>query len=94
MRGRPNKDDEDNISLKYPLGEKSRFWLYPTLADKDPNEMSTADEAALKKRNQKRDDIRVYVTMAIIVVIAGVVTIAKIFLQKYLGLEIKTPYNP
>lgn len=85
---RKKQDDEDNISLKYPLGEKSRFWLYPILADKDANEMSTADEAALKKKNQRRDDIRVYVTMAIIVVIAAIVTIVKIFVQKYLGFEI------
>ena len=82
-------DVEDNISLKYPIGEKSRFWLYPKQKDKDPNEMSTADEALLKKRNQKRDDIRVYITMATIVLIAGIVTIAKVFLQKYFGFEIK-----
>ena len=86
---RPRKDDEDNISLKYPFGEKSRFWLYPPLPDKDSNEMSSADEAALKKRNQRRDDIRVYITMATIVFIAGVVTVVKIFVQKYLGWEIK-----
>ena len=47
---RPRKDDEDNISLKYPFGEKSHFWLFPKLPDKDDNEMTTADETALKKR--------------------------------------------
>ena len=51
--------------------------------------MSSADEAALKKRNQRRDDIRVYICMATIVVIAGVVTIAKIFVQRYLVSETK-----
>ena len=86
---RPRKDDEDNISLKYPFGEKSRFWLFPKLPDKDDNEMTAADETALKKKNQRRDDIRVYITMATIVVIAAIVTITKIFVQKHLGLEIK-----
>ena len=86
---KPKKDEEDNISLKYPIGEKSRFWLYPKLPDKDSTEVSAADETALKKKNQRRDDIRVYITMATIVVIAGIVTIAKIFVQKYLGIEIK-----
>ena len=86
---KPRKEDEDNISLKYPFGEKSRFWLYPKLPDKDSTEISAADETALKKKNQRRDDIRVYITMATIVVIAGIVTIAKIFVQKYLGIEIK-----
>ena len=76
--------------MKYPLGEKSRFWLYPKQQDKDPNEMSTADESVLKKRNQKRDDIRVYVTMASIIVIAAIVTIAKIFVLKYLGWDINS----
>ena len=86
---RPRKNDEDNISLKYPFGEKSRFWLFPKIPDKDPNEMSTHDEAALKKKNQRRDDIRVYITMATIVIIAAVVTIVKIFVQKHLGIEVK-----
>ena len=84
------KDDEDNISLKYPFGEKSRFWLFPIeKPDKDSTEMSTADEAALKNRNKRRDDVRVYITMATIVIIAGVVTIVKVFVQRYLGWEIK-----
>ena len=86
---KPKKDEEDNISLKYPIGEKSRFWLYPKLPDKDSTEVSAADETALKKKNQRRDDIRVYITMATIVVIAAIVTITKIFVQKHLGLEIK-----
>ena len=66
---------------------KSRFWLFPPLPDKNAtDEMSAADEAELKKRNQRRDDIRVYITMTTIVLIAALVTIAKIFAQKYFGL--------
>ena len=52
--------------------------------------MSTADEALLKKRNQRRDDIRVYVTMVTIVVIAALVTISKILVVKYYGLQIES----
>ena len=84
MRSKNTKpyDPDDNLSE-----DKSRFWLFPPLPDKNAtDEMSAADEAELKKRNQRRDDIRVYLTMAIIVLIAALVTIGKIFVQKYLGL--------
>ena len=74
-------DPDDNLPE-----DKSRFWLFPTLPNKDgTEEMSAEDEAALKKRNQRRDDIRVYLMMALIVVIAAVVTLTKILVQRYLG---------
>ena len=75
-------DPDDNLPE-----DKSRFWLFPPLPNKDgTDEMSAEDEAELKKRNQRRDDMRVYLMMALIVVIAAIVTLTKIFVQSYLGL--------
>lgn len=46
------------------------------------NEKSeTETDAEKKKRNQRREDIHVYVTMATIVLIAAIVTILKVALQ-------------
>ena len=75
-------DPDDNLPE-----DKSRFWLLPLLPNPNEiDEMSAEDEAELKKRNQRRDDIRVYLMMALIVVIAAIVTLTKIFVQRYLGL--------
>lgn len=41
----------------------------------------TETDAEKKKRNQRREDIHVYVTMATIVLIAAIVTILKVALQ-------------
>ena len=73
--------------LPSPSQEKSLFWLFPPLPETNENAMTTAEEADLKKRNQRRDDIRVYMTMATIVIIAALVTIAKIFVVRHFGLD-------
>ena len=50
-----------------------------------PTEKSeTETDAEKKKRNQRREDIHVYITMATIIFIAAIVTIAKVALQKVL----------
>ena len=60
-------DPDDNLPE-----DKSHFWLFPPLPNKDgTDEMSAEDEAELKKRNQRRDDIRVYLMMALIVVMTN-----------------------
>ena len=47
-----------------------------------PTEKSeTETDAEKKKRNQRREDIHVYITMATIIFIAAVVTIVKVILQ-------------
>ena len=44
----------------------------------------TETDAEKKKRNQRREDIRVYITMISIVSIAAIVTILKVALQNVL----------
>jgi len=72
-----------SASEMIPLAERKRKGVVKSVevtATTTTDDLAAADED--KKRNQRRDDLRVYFTMILICVIAAIVTLVKIALQK------------
>ncbi len=61
--------------------EEERIVIEEKKSDVKPEKSETESDADRKKRNQRREDIHVYITMATIVSIAALVTILKVALQ-------------